>query len=418
MRTTTLALTLLPLALPAVLVGSAASAAAATATQDAASEEASAVLPPATWRLVQHTLKDASWGNQASHTLLAPAGWKVEGGAWYGPPQAFKVFASQNITLTAPDGCIVEIGPDMSFIDRTMVTMNGPQRLPSKSLDGGSIVLHYPGSTRGFAKVVRDLLKESRPKAKGVRIVEAREVPELTQPLQKSLAPMRQMFANQARSMGARTSVDGSVIGVELSYKEDGEKWSHVELFAQSAFGFEMPSAWNQMGVPGNDLFTSWSVSGSLSFRAPKERLEELALVALAVRSSLRPTDAWMRMQARHRAKIQKISHEMAMDNMRTAANISRISANASSEILDMQARGYESRQAIRDESHARAVNAMREVHEYRVPGEDLPVALPSYYEHVYGNGNGEFILTNDANYEPGTDLDLTGDWQSLERVR
>jgi len=382
-------------------------------------DEAPAPLP-ATWKLVQHTLEDSSWGGRPSHTILAPEGWTVEGGAFYPPVQAFQCFASHEVTLTSPTGASIEIGPDGTFTDRTFSTMQGRQRLPHKTISEGRIVLHYPRTPRGFARFfAKELMPVERPEAKHIRIKEVAEIPELTAQLKESLAPVRAQFASQARmSPGMTTEVDGSVIGVELEYREGGETWSHVIVFAQSQFTFETPSMMAAWGDTSRDRHTSWSISGSLALRAPKGELEDLVHVAAVVRGSLRPTMPWMEMQARHRAKILKISHEIAMDNLRTAARISQISSRANDDILEIQRTGHARREAMRDEGHARQVNSIHEVHEYRVPGESLPVALPSHYDRVFSNGAGEYILTNDANWEPGTDASLTGSWESLERVR
>ena len=39
-------------------------------------------------------------------------------------------------------------------------------------------------------------------------------------------------------------------------------------------------------------------------------------------------------------------------------------------------------------------------------------------YDHVFGDGNGNFIMTNDAFYDPSSDLNVTGNWTSLEPSR
>lgn len=382
--------------------------------------EAGADLLPGTWRLVQHTLEDSSWGGRPSHTILAPEGWAVEGGAFYPPVQAFQCFASHEVTITSPDGASIEIGPDGTFMDRTMGTMQGRQRVPHGSISDGRIALHYPRTPRAFARMfAKELMPLERPDASRIRVVEVEEIPELTAQLKETLAPARARFARQARmSPGMTSEVDGSVIGIELEYREGGRTWTHVIVFAQSHFTFETPSAMAPWGDTSRDRHTSWSISGSLGMRAPKGEVADLVHVAAVVRGSLRPTLPWLQMQARHRAKIMKISHEIAMDNLRTAARISQISSRSNSDVMEIQRTGHARREALRDEGQARLVNSIHEVHEYAVRGESVPVALPSYYDRVFSNGAGEYILTNDANYEPGSDGSLAGDWESLERVR
>lgn len=410
---------LLPLAALA-LSSALSSAPALAAPQDTAEAQDAAELLPGTWHLVQHTLVDKGWGNRPSHTVLAPKGWKVEGGAFYPPTQAYRCFASHEVTITSPSGATIEIGPDLSFVDRTITTMQGQQRLQTRTINDGYVVLHHPGSARAFGRLFKkELLPLERPNAKRIKVKEAVEIEGLTLQLRESLKPIRRQFEQQAMMMpGMTTEVDGSVIGLEFEYVEDGQTWSHVVVFAQTAMSFEAPSAFASWGDTNRDRTTNWSVNSGLTLRAPKGEIEDLVHVAAAIRASLRPDENWLMMQARHRAKILKISREMALDNMRTARNIARISAESNAEIMDMQSRGHAEREAIRDEGHRRTVNSIHEVHEYSVPGMDDPVALPSFYDRVFSNGQGEFLLTNDALYEPGTDGSLSGEWSAVRRVR
>ena len=57
------------------------------------------------------------------------------------------------------------------------------------------------------------------------------------------------------QAAGATSHVDGSVMGFEFEYTQGGTERTHVVLFAQPCFKSEMPSAWNMLGVPGNDKF-------------------------------------------------------------------------------------------------------------------------------------------------------------------
>ena len=44
------------------------------------------------------------------------------------------------------------------------------------------------------------------------------------------------------------------------------------------------------------------------------------------------------------------------------------------------------------------------------------PVELPSGYRSVWGNATGQYILSNDANYDPNARG--RGNWQRLERLK
>ncbi len=39
---------------------------------------------------------------------------------------------------------------------------------------------------------------------------------------------------------------------------------------------------------------------------------------------------------------------------------------------------------------------------------------LPSGYGHAWANGNGEYVVTDNPNFNPN--VELKGDWQELEK--
>ena len=87
-------------------------------------------------------------------------------------------------------------------------------------------------------------------------------------------------------------------------------------------------------------------------------------------------------------------------------------------EISNIIVGGYQRREAIRDAGHERFIDAIREVTPYQTPGGET-VKLPSFYEHVYTDNNGRYILHNDAGYEPNRDDAVNGvRWERIEPRR
>ena len=58
----------------------------------------------------------------------------------------------------------------------------------------------------------------------------------------------------------------------------------------------------------------------------------------------------------------------------------------------------------------------IRGVETYHDPYEDRPVQLPSGYNDVWVSRNGEYVLTNDPNYNPN--VSAQGTWQRIEPTR
>ena len=76
---------------------------------------------------------------------------------------------------------------------------------------------------------------------------------------------------------------------------------------------------------------------------------------------------------------------------------------------------GWEKNQADRDRLHEKQINSIRGTEDYVVPGTNDYVQLPDSYENVYANDRGEYLLTNDALYDPNTDPNLSGSWQAMK---
>ena len=93
--------------------------------------------------------------------------------------------------------------------------------------------------------------------------------------------------------------------------------------------------------------------------------------------------------------------------------------AKYSSDISDIIHKGYQERNAIRDETQRKVINSIRGTEDYVVPGGSTSVQLPNDYRSVYTNGNGEYLLTNDALYDPNTDPALNSQqWTGMQPQR
>ena len=75
-------------------------------------------------------------------------------------------------------------------------------------------------------------------------------------------------------------------------------------------------------------------------------------------------------------------------------------SYNRSCQAQDRMARGF--------------TEYIRGVDSYRNPYEDRPVQLPSGYDQVWVNRLGEYILSNQAGFDPNTGSNT--DWRRLEK--
>lgn len=362
--------------------------------------------------LKQQVLKDKGSGDMESHTVLAPVGWKVDGGAWWAGPNYFSVLPSQDIIVTAPDGRTVRIGPALGAKEYRPSPMAmhqlGVPRPQEGGADGGYPILYMPDNLEQWQQFLQaKALPQSYPEAKNIRVQKVVVVPELTAVLQKQLEPMRRMQAEQQQQMRAmgmamNNFMDAAVLSASASYEMDGKQWDHLFIFGTMHLGTD-----NELG---RQLW--WTIEPNVSYRAPAGELDASMPLLMTIANSVRPTPQWARMKSDHQAKMNQIAAKGAADR-------SRIIAESNREISRMINDGYEQRMKTMDETHRKVINTIREVDDYSDPERGGTVQLPHHYDHVYSNGKGEYILSNDALFDPNTDPVTNDDrWNSIEPVK
>lgn len=364
--------------------------------------------------LIKHTLKDPGTNNIDSHTLLAPKGWNVTGSAWWGGANFYNIYPSQDVKITSPDGVEVHIGPSMAlydYIPSPQGAQYGGQRPEEWTAQNGVLVLHAPADMDAWKKLFKDqLLPRTYPDATDIKVQAPVVVPELTQIMQKQLAPIRDQanqMNQQNQQMGVQmfSQVDGAFLAVNSTYTIHNQKWEQLNIFGVAYYVTDLPT--------GRTI--NWGVEPTVAFRAHKGELEKNMPLLMAVANSIQPTAPWARMKADHIAKMNQIAAQGVADR-------SRIIAESNREISRIINEGYDQRQASMDRTHKQFVNAIREVDDFVTTsgvgtsgGE--PVQLPSYYDHIFTNGD-QYILTNDANYNPNADPAVNNqNWEQMQRA-
>jgi hypothetical protein len=229
-------------------------------------------------------------------------------------------------------------------------------------------------------------------------------VPELTALLKKQLEPFQKMNADsnaQSRALGLATFsfTDGAVFAASSTFTDGGKKWEQLNVFGTSCSGFD-----SQVGRQ-----LTWAIEPNVSFLAPAGELDANLPLFTAVAYSLRPTPEWAQMKADHAAKMQQIEAKGVADR-------AKIWADANREISRTINEGYAARSASMDETNRRFANMIRGVDEYAPSSGGASVQLPNAYSYVFSNGKGDYLLTNEAGYDPNADLARGGaTWETMK---
>ena len=353
----------------------------------------------------EHKVTDPGMNNMVALTFLVPEGWKVEGGISNPGSQYYSMPFLLDVKCQAPDGRQLRQLPAMVF----EFNYNQPATHFSATLNG-NMYLPLPESPSRW--IMEMAQQQPDPTVSELRVVSEEPLEELTEQLRRKNSALYDAV-EQGRSLAMQTGIhmqyDAQVTKVVLRYRQDGIELEEAVLIA-----------WQYLVHTNRGQVTHgmWSIDQMLSMRGPVGTDYQNDPQLLAIFQSARPNPAWVAEMNRFWSELARIRHQGAMQRQQQAfaAHQKRMQTlNATSDIISS---GWRQRSAIREASQAKYIDSIHEVTPYQTAGGET-VKLPSFYDHVYTDGQGRYILNNDALYDPNTDSTLNqADWQRLEPQR
>ncbi len=340
-----------------------------------------------------------------THTMLIPKGWSVEGGYYsLDVRRFFKIMPSQRIMLNAPDGTGVLIGPSLNCTDwrpSALARQYGATRAQNGQHSEGRIVLRIPDSFDEWKQFYQQEVLDRADWISNGRITKIYEIPEISmsvdqmmQPVWESVRQYNQM--NQAYGTPVQQSGGCLGLGINVEFTKDGQAFEGIQVYSLA-----FTSTDTEMGRQ-----VDWMLLSDIVVFAPKGKLQSQLKNLVAIAASLRMTPEFQQ-------SINQTLHNMTQDDIRTANKISQINRQTNDYIRRTNQQSWENRQQANDRSHQNYINSIREVEVYSQGGYEYE--LPSHYDYVYGDSTGNFIMTNDAFYQPNSDLNLSGSWDQVQ---
>jgi hypothetical protein len=319
--------------------------------------------------------------------MLVPAGWQFQGGCrWLldnpGMPAAVAFQVSN------PDGAeAFEVLPNMNFIWR-----NDP-------LSG----LMAPPGTRSFgAEVARPLpirdalrqyvVKRYRGDRPGLQITNEEPVPDLPR-LAKSEAAISGGWAEGGKVRIQYTGPKGPL---------EEEIYGVVEVFRaplQAMFGVSEMLIW----------FIDFLFSFRAGMAAGAGRLDANADLFLALIRSFQLNPHWY---AAYKSIVQQLA-QMQIQRIRHIGQIGELAARSGRELREQNLNEWYARQATYDRLATDWSRTIRDVDAFMDPHKQEVVELPAGYGHAWANNLGEYILTDNPNFNPNLDSNLH--WEPME---
>lgn len=269
---------------------------------------------------------------------------------------------------------------------------NNQQQLsmfPPGSKYFGSIVMR-PISAQ---KALRDIiLTEQRGIFSDLKVIKDENVPEL---------PRALGAGNQAQGAGSSAATGAKL---RISYIKDGVTLEEEFYAVVESFTFPVQSMY------GTFYNTLWYIDYIFSFRTGKGKLESNAKVFQTITASFKLNPHWY---AKYSNVIEYLAQQK-ISQIRSVGEFSRMLSRMSDQVSDEKMQQFERRGDVYDKVSQKFSDNTLGIDRYYDPHEGREVELPSGYNHAWCNNNGEYILTDNPNFNPNEGSNLH--WESLKR--
>lgn len=338
--------------------------------------------PSPALHLKPYIVRDPQLGVEAFRFLM-PSDWKVEGGVvWRANPNKP---ATVSIRIYNPAG-LEEIGavPDIPCV--------WAPTLPAFGFPPGS---HYLGAEvrppiADAVEALRSLVLPRYPEVQSAHIVKTENLDQMAAEIGAAYYPD---LAGKAHFSGGK---------VRLAYDYQGKP---VEMDVYGVLG-----AWTTpiQRVP----MTFWGIDGIRFSRAPAGKLDAQYRLLQTVLYSEKLNVEWLNLYS----QIQQMMVRQQMQASNRAVDLSRYLAQTNRQISDGIRSAWEQREAATSRAAANFDRYIRGVDAYRDPFENKAVELPSGYRDVWANAQGEYILSDNANFNPN--VGSTRNWKPVQQQR
>jgi hypothetical protein len=319
--------------------------------------------------------------------VLIPSDWKFEGEIrWTLDNPGMPAVAS--FRIHNPNGLEeLEGFPNQAFFWTDNPTQL--QLFPIGSRYFGSEVRRVVGPVDALKRII---LPRFRGNVRDLRIVREEELPDLA----KSLGAVAQSLP------GLSTSADGAKLRIQY---QRGGKWMEEELYGLvESISFPIRSMFGQF------TNTNWYVDYLFSFKAKRGTLDAHSKLFQTMAASFRLNPQWFN---KYNQVVQYLIQRQ-IQHIHNLGELSRIISQTHNEISDMMMQSYNQRQEVYDRVAENFSQYVRGVDQYYNPVEQKPVELPSGYRQAWTNSLGEYVLSDQEDFNPNIGSNQT--WQKMER--
>jgi len=338
-------------------------------------------------KFVRYSFIDRQGTGSEAFSFLMPVDWIFKGGIiWITDNPVMPATAA--FTVKSPRGSEeFEVFPNQPFFWSTNQQLLDLVPIGSKYF--GNEVKPILNASKALHQIV---LPRFRNTVGSLRVIKDEPVPALA----------KAVGANVNQQGGVISEIDASKVRIEYTL---AGKFMEEEIYAVVE-SYSIPvQAWGSVKYN-----TNWTVSNIFSYKAEKGKLEASSKIFETITYSFQVNKYW------YNKYVQLVEYLIKgqIQQIHNIGEFSRKLAQMSDEIREDNLRSWENRQAVGDRIAEDFSQYVRGVDEYYDPIEEKPVELPSGYDNAWTNANGEYIISDDPNYNPNIGSNLN--WEQMKR--
>jgi hypothetical protein len=320
-------------------------------------------------------------------SFLMPVDWAFKGGLiWLTDNPGMPATAAFTVSSTRGTEEF-EVFPNQPFFwstNRQLLSM-----FPVGSKYFGNEVRSIMNAQQALRQVV---LPRFRSHVTNLNIIKEETVPELA-------AAIR---ATSQQQGGIISNFDAAKVRVE--YNVSGRNMEEEIYAVVESYSFPVQS-WGQVTYN-----TTWTVDYIFSYKAMKGKLETASKIFETITYSFQTNKYW------YNKYVQLVEYliKAQIQQIHNVGEFSRKLAQISDEIREDNLKSWYERQAVGDRIAEDFSQYVRGVDEYFDPIEERPVELPAGYDNAWSNANGEYIISDNPNFNPNVGSNLN--WEPMKK--
>jgi hypothetical protein len=319
--------------------------------------------------------------------FLMPSDWTFEGGMhWILDNPAMPSITAFRVFNPAGEEQF-EVFPNHCFFwsnNQQLLSM-----FPPGSKYFGSIVMRPVFAQKALRDII---LPEQRHGLSELKVIKDENVPEL---------PKALGAGNQTQGTGGSGPTGAKL---RVSYIKDGITLEEEFYAVVESISFPVQSMY------GTFYNTIWYIDYIFSFRAEKGKLESNTQVFQTITASFKLNPRWY---AKYSNIIEYLAQQK-ISQIRSVGEFSRMLSRVSDQISDEKMQQFKTRSDVYDKVSQKFSDNTLGIDRYFDPHEGKEVELPSGYNHAWCNNNGEYIMTDNPNFNPNEGSNLH--WEPLKR--